>query len=130
LDLNARRTWGAEAACKTMAKEQPAVLLTREKHHQKQNFRDGNLHTSHPRCRNPLDEALCAGAFDFGYLEQDVEALQRLHLSAFEDRLDEPSSPSSVEPVDGASPFFVFLGPNRLPEALDCWPSSSGFGPP
>jgi hypothetical protein len=87
-------------ACKTVAKEQPAVLLTREKHHQKQNFRDGNLHISHPRCRNPLDEALCAGAFGSGHVERDVEALQRLSLSAFEDQLDEPSSPSCVGPVD------------------------------
>jgi hypothetical protein len=104
--------------------------LTGEKYHQKQNFHDGNLHTSRPRCRNLLDEALCAGAFGSGHLERDVEALQRLHLSTFEDQLDEPSSPSSVGPVDGASPFFGFLGPSRLPEALDWWPSSSGFGPP
>jgi hypothetical protein len=74
--------------------------LTGEKYHQKQNFRDGNLHTSRLRCRNPLDEALCAGAFGSGHLKQDVEALQRLRLSAFEDQLGEPSSPSFVGPVD------------------------------
>jgi hypothetical protein len=33
-------------------------------------------------------------------LEKDVEVLQRLRLSAFDDQLDEPSSPSSVGPVD------------------------------
>jgi hypothetical protein len=103
--------------------------LTGEKYHQKQNFHDGNLHTSCPRCRSPLDEALCAGAFGSGHLEQDVEALQRLCLSTFEDQLDEPSS-SSVGPVDGASLDFGFLDPSRPPKALDWWPSSSGFGPP
>jgi hypothetical protein len=40
------------------------------------------------------------GAFGSGHLEQDVEALQRLRLSAFEDQLGEPSSPSFIEPVD------------------------------
>jgi hypothetical protein len=103
--------------------------LIGEKYHQKKNFHEGNLHTSRPRCRSPLDEALCAGAFGSGHLEQDVKALQRLRLSAFEDQLDEPSSPSSVGPVDGASPNFGFLDPSRPPEALDWWPSSSGFGP-
>jgi hypothetical protein len=95
-----------------------------------QNFHDGNLHTSRPRCRSPPDEALCAEAFGSGHLEQDDELLQRLHLSAFVGQLDEPSFPSSVGPVDGASPSFGFLDPSRPPEALDYWPSSSGFGPP
>jgi hypothetical protein len=58
------------------------------------------------------------------------ELLQRLRLSAFAGRLDEPSFPSSVGPIDGASPSFGFLDPSRPPEALGWWPSSSGFGPP
>ena len=58
-------------------------------------------------------------AFGFDHLEQDAEPLQKLRLSISEDQLDEPYSPSSVEPVDGASPFFVFLGTSRLPEVLD-----------
>jgi hypothetical protein len=66
----------------------------------------------------------------FGHLERDDELLQRPRLSAFAGQLDEPSFPSSVGPVDGASPSFGFLDPSRLPEALDRWPSSSGFGPP
>ena len=88
-------------------------------YHQKQNFHDGNLHTSHPRCRNPLDEALCAGAFDSGHLERDVEALQRLHLSAFEDQLDEPSSPSCAAPIAEGSPGFGSPDPSHPPEVLD-----------
>jgi hypothetical protein len=48
-DLSARHTWGAGVACKMGAKVLPAVLLTDEKHHQKQNFHDGNSHTIHPR---------------------------------------------------------------------------------
>jgi hypothetical protein len=104
--------------------------LTEEKYHQKQNFNGGNLHTSRPRCRSPPDETLCAEAFGSGHLEQDDELLQRLRLSAFAGQLDEPSFPSSVGPIDGAFPSFGFLDPSRPPEALDWWPSSSGFGPP
>jgi hypothetical protein len=48
----------------------------------------------------------------------------------FAGQLDEPSFPSSVGPVDGASPSFGFLDPSRPPEASDWWPFSSGFGPP
>jgi hypothetical protein len=73
-------SWGG--AYKTGAMVQPAVLLTGEKHHQKQNFHDGNLHTSRPRCRSPSDEALYAEAFGSGHLEQDGELLPKLHLSA------------------------------------------------
>jgi hypothetical protein len=69
-------------------------------------------------------------AFGSTHLEQDDELLQRLRLSAFAGQLDEPSFPSSVGPADGASPSFGFLDPSRPPEALDWWPSSSGFGPP
>jgi hypothetical protein len=104
--------------------------LTEERYHQKQNFHDGNLHTSRPRCRSPPDEALCAEAFGSAHLEQDDELLQRLRLSAFAGQLDKPSFPSSTGPADGASPSFGFLDPSRPPEALDCWPSSSGFRPP
>jgi hypothetical protein len=104
--------------------------LTEEQHHQKQNFHDGNLHTSRPHCRSPPDEAPCVEAFGSGHLEQDDELLPKLHLTASIGQLDEPSFPSSVEPVDGASPSFGFLGPSRPPGALDWWPSSSGFGPP
>jgi hypothetical protein len=104
--------------------------LREEKYHQKQNFHDGNLHTSRPCCRSPPDEALYAEAFGSGHLKQDDKLLQRLRLSAFAGQLDEPSFPSSVGPIDGASPNFGFLDPSRPPEALDWWPSSSGFGPP
>jgi hypothetical protein len=93
--------------------------LTEEKYHQKQNFHDDNLHTSRPRCKSPPDEALCVEAFGSGHLEKDVKLLQRLRLFAFVGQLDEPSSPSSVGPVDGASPSFGFLDPGRPPEALD-----------
>jgi hypothetical protein len=93
--------------------------LTEEKHHQKQNFYDGNLHTSRPHWRNPPDEALCGEAFGSSHLEQDDELLPKLHLSASVGQLDEPSFPSFVEPVDGASPSFGFLDPSRPPEALD-----------
>jgi hypothetical protein len=101
--------------------------LTEEKHHQKQNVHDGNLHTSRPHCRSPPDEA--AEAFGSDHLEQDDELLPKLHLSISVGQLDEPSFPFFVEPVDGASPSFGFLDPSRPPEALDLWPSSSGFGP-
>jgi hypothetical protein len=93
--------------------------LTKGKHHQKQNFHDGNLHTSLPHCRNPPDGALYVEAFGSGHLEQDDEPLPTLHLSTSEGQLDEPSSPSSVEPVAEAFPSFGFLGPSRPPEALD-----------
>jgi hypothetical protein len=93
--------------------------LTEEKHHQKQNFHDGNLHTSRLRCRSPPDEALCAEAFGSGHLEQDDELLPKLHLSASVGQLDEPSFLSFIEPVDGASPSFGLLDPSRPPEALD-----------
>jgi hypothetical protein len=63
--------------------------LTEEKYHRKQNFHDGNLHTSRPRCRSPPDEALCAEAFGSGHLEQDDELLERLRLSAFVGQLDD-----------------------------------------
>ena len=69
-------------------------------------------------------------AFNSAHLEQDDELLQRLRLSAFAGQLDEPSFPSSVGPIDGASPSFGFLDPSRPPEALGWWPSSSGFVPP
>jgi hypothetical protein len=103
--------------------------LIEEKHHQKQNFHDGNLHTSHPHCRNPPDGALYAEAFGSGHPEQDDEPLPKLNLSASEGQLDEPSSPSFVAPFVGASPGFGFPGPSRPLEALDWWPSSSSFGP-
>jgi hypothetical protein len=93
--------------------------LTGEKHHQKQNFYDGNLHTSRPRCRSPPDEALCAEAFGSGHLEQHDELLPKLNLSASVGQLDEPSFPSFIEPVGGASPSFGFLDPNHPPEASD-----------
>jgi hypothetical protein len=105
-------------------------MLIEEKSHQKQNFHDGNPHTNRPRCRSPPDEALCAEAFGSSHLEQDDELLQKLRLSAFASQLDEPSFPSSVGPVDGASPSFGFLDPSRPLEASDWWLSSSGFGPP
>jgi hypothetical protein len=93
--------------------------LIEEKHHQKKNFHDGNVHTSRPHCRSLSDEALSAEAFGSSHLEQDDEPLPKLHLSASEGQLDEPSSPSFVAPVDGASPGFGFPGPSRPPEALD-----------
>ena len=93
--------------------------MTEEKHHQKQNFHDGNLHTSRPHCRSPHDEALCAEAFGSGHLEQDDELLPKLHLSASIGQLDEPSFPSFVEPVDGASPGFGSPDPSCPPKALD-----------
>jgi hypothetical protein len=51
--------------------------LREEKHHQKQNFHDGNLHTSHPHCGSLPDEALCVEAFGFDHLEQDDEHYKR-----------------------------------------------------
>jgi hypothetical protein len=93
--------------------------LTGEKHHQKQNFHDGNLHTSRLRCRSPPDEAFCAEAFGSGHLEQDDELLPKLHLSASVGHLDEPYFPSFVEPFGGAFPSFGFLDPNHPAEASD-----------
>jgi hypothetical protein len=93
--------------------------LTEEKHHQKQNFHDVNLHTNRPHCRSPPNEALCAEAFGSGHLEQDDELLPKLHLSASVGQLDEPSFPSFVEPVVEASPNFGFLDSNHPPEASD-----------
>ena len=58
------------------------------------------------------------------------ELVQRLRLSAFAGQLGEPSFPSSVALADEASPYSRFLGPSRPPEALNWWPSSSGFRPP
>ena len=68
-------------------------------------------------------------AFGSGHLEQDDEPLPKLHLSASKGQLDEPSSPSFVAPVDGATPSIGFLDPSRPQEALGWWPTSSGFGP-
>jgi hypothetical protein len=93
--------------------------LIEEKHHRKQNFHDGNLHTSRPHCRSLPEEAICAEAFGSGHLEQDDEPLQKLHLSVSEGQLNEPSSPSFVAPVAKGSPGFGSPDPSRLPEALD-----------
>ena len=79
--------------------------MIEEKHYQKQNFHDGNLYTIHPRCRNPLGAAICAGAFDFAHLEQDDVLLQWLHQSAFVGQLAEPFFPSYFGLVDEASPY-------------------------
>jgi hypothetical protein len=38
-----------------------ATLLPEEKHHQKQNFHDGNHHTIHHRCMNCLDKLSMLG---------------------------------------------------------------------
>jgi hypothetical protein len=46
----------------------PVTLLLEEKHHQKQNYNDGNHHTIHHRCTNCPDEALCVEAFSLGHL--------------------------------------------------------------
>jgi hypothetical protein len=92
--------------------------LIEEKHHQKQNFHDGNLHTSRPHCRSLPDEALCEEAFSSGHLEQDDEPLLKLHLSVSEGQLNEPSSPSFVAHVAEGSPGFGSPDPSRPPEAL------------
>jgi hypothetical protein len=93
--------------------------LREEKHHQKQSFHDGNLHTSHPHCGSLPDEALCVEAFDFDHLEQDDEPPQKLRLSISEDQLDEPSSPSCVALVDEGSPGFGSPDPGHPPGVLD-----------
>jgi hypothetical protein len=93
--------------------------LREEKHHRKQNFHDGNLHTSRPHCKSLLDEALCAEAFGSDHLEQDDEPLPKLHLSVSKDQLDEPSSPFFTTPAAEGSPGFGYPGPSRPPEALD-----------
>ena len=53
-----------------------------------------------------LGEVPYAGAFVLVHLEQDGVLLQWLHQSAFEGRLDEPSSPSSFVLVDEAFACF------------------------
>jgi hypothetical protein len=93
--------------------------LIEEKHHQKQSFHDGNLHTSRPHCRSLPDEALCAEAFGSGHLEQDDEPLPKLHLSVSKDQLSKPSSPSFVAPVAEGFPGFGSPDPSRPPEVLD-----------
>ena len=50
-------------------------------------------------------EGLVAEAFGVAHPEQDDELLQRLRLSAFVDRLVEPSFPSSFVLDDGASSY-------------------------
>jgi hypothetical protein len=93
--------------------------LREEKHHQKQSFHDGNLHTSHPHYGSLPNEALCVEAFGFDHLEQDDEHPQKLRLSVSEDQLDEPSSPSCVAPAAEGSPGFGSPDPDHPPEVLD-----------
>jgi hypothetical protein len=83
----------------------PAVLLTEEKHHQKQNFHDGNHHTIHCRQTILLDEAPCIGAFVLAHLKQDGVLLQWLRQSTFAGQLAEPFFPSSFALADEASPY-------------------------
>jgi hypothetical protein len=68
-DLSAHHTWGAGVACMMGAMRWPAILLIEEKHHQKQNFHDGNHLTTHHHHRNCPDEALCVEVFGPGHLE-------------------------------------------------------------
>jgi hypothetical protein len=83
--------------------------LREGKHHRKQNFHNGNLHTIRPHCKSLLDEALSAEAFGSDHLEQDDEPLPKLHLSVSEDQLDKPSSPSFVAPAaEGSLGFGSF----------------------
>ena len=93
--------------------------MREEKHHQKQSFHNGNLHTSHPHCGSLPDEALCEEAFGFDHLEQDDEPLQKLRLSVSKDQLDEPFSPSCVEPAAEGSPDFEFPDLDHPPEVFD-----------
>ena len=93
--------------------------MTEEKYHQKQNFHDGNLHTSRPHCGSLPDEALCVEALGFDHLEQDDGPLRKLRLYVSKDQLDEPSSPFFVAPAAEGSPGFGSLDPSRPPEALD-----------
>ena len=66
--LNAHHTYGAGVACMMGAMGYPAVLLTEEKHHQKQNFHDENYHIIRHHCRNCLNEALCVEVVGLGHL--------------------------------------------------------------
>jgi hypothetical protein len=58
-------------------------------------------------------------AFGFDHLEQDDEPLRKLHLFVSEDQLDEPSSPSCVEPAAEESTDFEFPDLDHPPEVLD-----------
>ena len=58
-------------------------------------------------------------AFGSDHLERDDEPLQKLRLSVSKDQLDEPSSPSCVEPTAEGSPGFGFLDLGHPPEVLD-----------